>query len=141
MRLAKIKLDRDAFVDALASWMRWRGHAIPHNMLSKRFPLSSGEVTLTGLKKACRSVGVQIALKKRNKVMPKPENFPLLALMADGGIRAVRQMDMQGRLVTSQVGGEAAILAEDEIIGWLQASVTPKRLHQQILGAASAEHS
>ncbi len=40
-----MKFDRDGFVEALASWMRWRGHSIPHNMLSQRFPLPGGEVT------------------------------------------------------------------------------------------------
>lgn len=56
MRINKIKLDRDGFIDALASWMRWRGHSIPHNMLSQRFPLASGQLTLSALQKAGHGV-------------------------------------------------------------------------------------
>jgi ABC-type bacteriocin/lantibiotic exporter with double-glycine peptidase domain len=88
VRLTKTKLDRDGFIEALASWMRWRGHSIPHNMLSQRFPLSSGEVTLSALQKAARTIGVHLTFKKRGKVLPKPENFPLIALMSDGAVSA-----------------------------------------------------
>lgn len=109
-RVTKLKFDRDGFVEALASWMRWRGHSIPHNMLSQRFPLASGEVALSALQKASRAVGVHITFKKRKKVLPKPENFPLLALMKDGTVAAVRQMDMQGRMLSSQVGGEPCLM-------------------------------
>lgn len=138
MRIDKIKLDRDLFIDALASWMRWRGHAVPHNMLSQRFPLISGETTLPALQKAARSVGIHLSYKKRNKVQPKPENFPLIAVMADGTVSAIRQMDMQGRMVSSQVGGDAAIVSTDNIVGWMHVNITSKRLHQQILGSNSS---
>jgi len=141
VRIAKIKLDRDAFIEALASWMRWRGHAIPHNMLSQRFPLESGEVTLPALQKAGRSVGIHLNFKKRNKVLPKPESFPIIAVMENGTVSAVRQMDMQGRMVSSQVGGDTAIVSTDHIVGWVQVNVTAKRLHQQILGANSSDAS
>jgi len=138
VRIDKIKLDRDLFIDALASWMRWRGHAVPHNMLSQRFPLISGETTLPALQKAARSVGIHLSYKKRNKVQPKPENFPLIAVMADGTVSAIRQMDMQGRMVSSQVGGDAAIVSTDNIVGWMHVNITSKRLHQQILGSNSS---
>lgn len=141
MRMSKLKLDRDGFIEALASWMRWRGHSIPHNMLSQRFPLSSGEVGFSSLQKAGRSVGVHLAFKRRSKVLPKPENFPLIALMSDGSVKAVRQMDMQGRMVSSQVGGDAAIISASEVIGWVQVNISAKRLHQQILGANSSDVS
>jgi len=141
VRIAKIKLDRDIFIEALASWMRWRGHAIPHNMLSQRFPLVSGEVTLPALQKAGRTVGIHLSFRKRNKVLPKPESFPLIAVMADGAVRAIRQVDMQGRMVSSQVGGDAAIVPTDNIVGWVQVNITAKRLHQQILGANSSDAS
>lgn len=138
MRITKINIDRDEFIEALASWMRWRGHSIPHNMLSQRFPIPGGEVTLPALQKAGRTVGVHLTFKKRNKVLPKPENFPLIAVMGDGMVKAVRQMDMQGRLISSQTGGDAAIISANDIVGWLQINITAKRLHQQILGANSS---
>lgn len=141
MRITKLKFDRDGFVEALASWMRWRGHSIPHNMLSQRFPLPSGEVTLSALQKASRAVGVHVTFKKRNRVLPKPENFPLLALMKDGSLAAVRQMDMQGRMLSSQVGGDAAVISAGDVIGWIQINISAKRLHQQILGANTSEVS
>ncbi|WP_152604122.1 type I secretion system permease/ATPase [Methylotenera sp. G11] len=138
MRIDKIKLDRDLLIDALALWMRWRGHAIPHNMLSQHFPPISGEANWSALQKAGRSVGIHLSYKKRNKVQPKPESFPLIAVMGDGTVSAIRQMDMQGRMVSSQVGGDAAIVSTENIVGWLQVSITSKRLHQQILGANSS---
>lgn len=138
MLATKIKLNRDEFVEALASWMRWRGHAIPHNMLSQRFPLPSGEVALSALQKAGRTVGVHLTYKKQNKALFRPENFPLIAVMKNGTISAVRQMDVQGRMVSSQMGGDAAIISVSDIIGWFQVNITAKRLHQQILGANSA---
>jgi ATP-binding cassette subfamily C protein LapB len=141
VRINKLKLDRDGFIEALASWMRWRGHSIPHNMLSQRFPLASGAFTLPELQKAGRNVGVHITYKKRNKVLPKPEAFPLIAMMNSGEVVAVRQMDMQGRMVSSQVGGEAAVILVSNVIGWLQVSVTAKRLHQQILGSNASDVS
>ncbi len=134
MHAKKIRLDRDGFVEALASWMRWRGHAIPHNMLSQRFSALESEVTLGVLQKVGRDLGVHLGFKKRGKVLPKPENFPLLALLANGSVKAIRQMDMQGRLLSSQVGGETSIVQADEIIGWLEINISAKRLHQQVLG-------
>lgn len=141
MHINKLKLDRDGLVEALASWMRWRGHSVPHNMLSQRFPLASGEFSLPALQKAGRGVGIHLTFKKRNKVLPKPEAFPLIALMSDGAVIAVRQIDVQGRMISSQVGGEAAIILASDVTGWLQVSVTAKRLHQQILGANTSDAS
>lgn len=141
MRITKMKFDRDGFVEALASWMRWRGHSIPHNMLSQRFPLPGGEVTLSALQKASRVIGVHVTFKKRKRVLPKPENFPLLALMKDGSLAAIRQMDMQGRMLSSQVGGDAAVISAGDVIGWIQINIAAKRLHQQILGANTSDVS
>lgn len=54
--------------------------------------------------------------------------------MSNDAVRAIRQMDMQGRMISSQVGGDAAIVSMDDVIGWIEVSVTAKRLHQEILG-------
>jgi len=137
VRTPKIKLDRDECINALVAWMRWRGHAIPHNMLSQKFPLPSGETSLKELQKAARSIGINLTFKKREKTLPKAENFPLIAVMENGAVQAARQMDTQGRLISSQVGGEAAIIPATDIIGWIQVKVTAKRLHQEILGTDS----
>jgi len=137
VRTPTIKLDRDECINALVAWMRWRGHAIPHNMLSQRFPIPSGETSLKELQKAARSIGINLTFKKREKTLPKAENFPLIAVMKNGAVQAARQMDTQGRLISSQVGGEAAIIPATDIIGWIQIKVTAKRLHQEILGTDS----
>lgn len=137
MRISKIKLDRDDCLDALATWMRWRGHSVPHNMLSQRFPLSSGEVLFAALQKAGWAVGVHLTLKSKNKVALKPELFPLIAVMNDGAVKAVRQMDMQGSLVTTQVGGDSSTISLADIAGWIHVAIDAKRLHQQILGVES----
>lgn len=73
MSKLNIKIDRDEFIGALAQWVRWRGHAIPHNMLSERFPLPAGEVGFGALKKAAHSVGINLVFKKRNKTFPSPK--------------------------------------------------------------------
>ncbi len=93
MRTAEIELNRDGFVEALASWMRWRGHAIPHNMLSQRFTLPEEKVRLRELHKTGRNLGIHTAFKKRGKTLPKPESFPLIAIMHDGNVKAIRQTD------------------------------------------------
>lgn len=139
MRTSKLKIDRDSFIDALASWMRWRGHSMPHNMLSQRFPLPSGEAALTDIQKSGRAVGVHLAFKKRGKLTPKPELFPLIAILNSGEVKAIRMQDMQGRLISSQMGGDAAVVPESEVMGWLQVNIAAKRLHQQILGVNSNE--
>lgn len=139
MRTAEIELNRDGFVEALASWMRWRGHAIPHNMLSQRFTLPEEKVRLRELHKTGRNLGIHTAFKKRGKTLPKPESFPLIAIMHDGNVKAIRQTDMQGRLLSSQVGGEAAVVSLDEVLGWLQVNISAKRLHQQVLGSSGMD--
>lgn len=138
MRATKVKLNRDEFVESLASWMRWRGHAIPHNMLLQRFSSVEGETDLSVLQKIGRNLGIYLAFKKRSRQLPKPESFPQVAVMRNGTVQPVRQMDMQGRLISSQVGGEAAIVSASDIVGWLQINISAKRLHQQILGTAGA---
>lgn len=140
MRAAKIELNREGFVDALATWMRWRGHAIPHNMLSQRFSINDNKASLLALQKLGRNLGIHIAYKKREKKLPKPDNFPLIAIMHGGEVKAVRQMDMQGRLISSQVGGDAAIDLPDDVIGWLQINISAKRLQAScsLIGMAVA---
>ncbi len=87
----KVQLDRDEFVEALVCWMRWRGHAIPHNMLSERFPIANGAAEFQVFKKIAQHLGIQITYKKRNSKLPKPEQFPLIAVMSDYSVRAIRQ--------------------------------------------------
>lgn len=77
MLTTKLKLDRDEFVEALACWVRWRGHAIPHNMLSERFPAVAGAIGFPELKKVSQHIGIHISYKKRASALPKPEQFPL----------------------------------------------------------------
>jgi ATP-binding cassette subfamily C protein LapB len=134
---AKLQLDRDQFTDALACWMRWRGHAIPHNMLSERIPIEAGVADFSKLKIAARHVGIEISYKKRTNTLPKPEEFPLIAVMNDHSVRAIRQADMQGRLVTSQAGGDASIVLCADVLGWVAVSANQKRMHQEILGVES----
>lgn len=141
MSKSNTKFDRDEFIGALAQWVRWRGHAIPHNMLSERFPLAGSEVGFDALKKAGQSVGINLAYKKRDKALPKPENFPLIAVMSNNTVMAIRQMDMQGRMISSQVGGDAAIVSVNDVVGWIQVNVSAKRLHHEILGTDSADAS
>lgn len=141
MRVSKTKFERDEFIDALASWMRWRGHAIPHNMLSQRFPLSANQASLSEVQKAARTIGIHLTFKKPAKALPNPEHFPLIALMKDGAVRAVRQIDMQGRMLSSQVGGDAAIVSAADVVGWIQVTIAAKRLHQQILGSGGVDSS
>ncbi|MEY3747255.1 MAG: hypothetical protein RL194_714 [Pseudomonadota bacterium] len=128
------QLDRDQFINALASWMRWRGHSIPHNMLSQRFPFPPGAIARPALKKAANEIGIHLTFKKKQKTTPAPESFPLIAVMEDGSVCAIRQMDVQGRLIASQVGGEAAIIPADKIAGWISVGISAKKLHREILG-------
>jgi len=132
----KQHLDRDQFVNALAAWMRWRGHSVPHNMLSQRFPFPSGAIAWHALRKTANEAGIHLTFKKQHKVVPGPDHFPLIAVMEDGSVCAIRQVDMEGRLLASQVGGEAAIVAADKIAGWISVGVSAKKLHREILGVA-----
>lgn len=134
MLTTKLKLDRDEFVEALACWVRWRGHAIPHNMLSERFPAVAGAIGFPELKKVSQHIGIHISYKKRASALPKPEQFPLIVVMNDYSVRAIRQTDMQGRLVASQIGGDAAIVTSSEVLGWINVTASQKRMHQEILG-------
>lgn len=134
VHVSKLKFNRDKFVDALASWIRWRGHSLPHNMFSQRFPLASGEVDFKALQQAAGSVGIHLSFVKKGKSQPLPESFPQIAVRHDGDVIAIRQMDVQGRLLSSQNGGDASVVAMDDIVGWVQISVSQKRLHQEIMG-------
>ena len=128
-----ILFDRDQFVDALATWMRWRGHSMPHNRLSQSIPLESGRVTLSDAKKATHSLGIYLGFSKVKHAKPDPDIFPRIAFMRDGSVYAVRQMDADGNFLVSREGGPES-LSVNEIIGWLDVKVSSRRLHQAILG-------
>ena len=116
--------------------MRWRGHSVPHNMLSDRFPLPSGKARLSELRKAGSSVGIHVHFRKAGHALPGPGTFPRIALIGDGDVVAVRQLDAEGNLLASRDGVTAPLLMED-IRGWLDVSISAKRLHHEILGIAA----
>jgi len=118
--------NRDSFVTALATWLRWRGHTLPHNLLAQRFSDLHEEATYSDLKRAAQAIGVDFQIRKNKKHIPLPAEFPLIAIIQEKELRAIRQIDMQGRVVSSQIGGESALVPINDISAWLQVSLSLK---------------
>lgn len=134
MQLSDNTFDRDRFIEALATWLKWRGHSVPHHMLAQRLTMSESTVSFADLQKAVQQIGIHFTVKKRKQLLPDAKNFPLIAVIGDREVRAIRQIDMQGRLVASQVGGESAIVPVDDITAWIEVQLSSKKLHQEIFG-------
>jgi len=130
--------NRDSFVTALATWLRWRGHTLPHNLLAQRFSDLHEEATYSDLKRAAQAIGVDFQIRKNKKHIPLPAEFPLIAIIQEKELRAIRQIDMQGRVVSSQIGGESALVPINDISAWLQVSLSLKKLHHEIFGVDNA---
>lgn len=138
MALTSKTLNRDSFVTALATWMRWRGHTVPHNMLALRFSMLDADAEYSGLVRAAESVGIHLRTKKFKKLLPDVTHFPLIAIVNGSEVRPIRQVDMQGRALSGQVGGEASVVQTESITEWLEVSLSVKKLHHEIFGVENS---
>ena len=133
-------LERDTFVSALANWMRWRGHALPHTLFSEHFAVPAGTTaSLHVLKKAGQELGVRLHYKKRNATKKLTQlDFPRIAFMTEGRVEACRGLTKEGRLVLAQMKKDDVPVTENEVLGWGLVSLDSQRLHRHIFGSTGA---
>lgn len=134
MQVLNNTIDRDRFIEALATWLKWRGHSVPHNMLAQRLSIKESQISFADLQKALGSIGVSLAIKKRKQLLPDPKNFPLIAVIGDNEVRAIRQIDIQGHLLASQLGADSVVVQAHEITAWIEVNLSVKKLHHEIFG-------
>lgn len=136
MQASSKTYNRDSFVAALATWLRWRGHSMPHHMLATRFSMLDSNASYSELQHTARAIGVNLRIKKRKKLLPAIADFPLIALMQDAEVKAIRQIDAQGRLLSSQLDNQTTPTSLGEISAWLDINVSVKKLHHEIFGTS-----
>lgn len=135
----RFAIDRDPFVAALSRWLRWRGHTLPHDVFSERFPLSSGTVAWEDLVTAGKELGLGFAYRPADGSPPAEGTLPLIALLHEGHVALVRGVDPEGQLITVDEEGKPSPLAVAAVRGWVQTTIEARRLHEEIFGVTGAE--
>lgn len=161
-------LDRDTLVAAISHWLRWRGHTLSHDVFSQRFAVPSGAHTFKTLRRAARTMGVELRLSEGQT--PPGESasgqreFPAIAVLRSGTCALVRGRTPTGQWVCSNLGVPVAgveasepsadaaapapaanastvLLADSEdIVGWLRPQIERRRLHEELFGPSQVAH-